>query len=450
MLGKLTDKNCNNQDEYKMNKEIIYDIIGVGIGPFNLSLACLTDDIDDLKTVFFDRKACFDWHSGIMPEWSTLQIPFIADLVSFADPTNRFSFLNYLKETNNLYQFFIRESFYMLRSEYNQYCKWASQQLHNLHFKTNVECIQYDADLQHYILTVKQENSQKTSQYYAKNLVLGTGTTPIIPEFCKGMSHKVHSSADYMHHKEDYGNKKSITIVGGGQSGAEIYYDLLSSIDTSQYQLNWMTRSAHFFSMDLGKLTLEYTSPDYTNHFYSLPQQKRDDVIKSQSALYKGIEIGLVNRIYDQLYLKSRPSPLSTRLMPNSTLESVTETENGLVLVFYNSDTDQKFKIQSDILILALGYEYKIPKFLEPIRHLICWDKKGRMEVNHHYAINAIENIFVQNVGLYSHGFTVPDLNMGCYRNAIIINQILGKTVFPIEQRIAYQEFKPLPEEIIN
>lgn len=151
-----------------MNKEIIYDIIGVGIGPFNLSLACLTDDIDDLKTVFFDRKECFDWHSGIMPEWSTLQIPFIADLVSFADPTNRFSFLNYLKETNNLYQFFIRESFYMLRSEYNQYCKWASQQLHNLHFKTNVECIQYDADLQHYILTVKQENSQKTSQYYAK------------------------------------------------------------------------------------------------------------------------------------------------------------------------------------------------------------------------------------------------------------------------------------------
>ena len=428
---------------------MIYDIVGIGVGPFNLSLACLTENIDHLNTIFFDQKENFDWHSGIMPEWSTLQIPFIADLVSFADPKNRFSFLNYLKETNNLYQFFIRESFYMLRAEYNQYCQWAVNGLNNIHFKSCVKEITFNEQQQFYTLLIEQAG-QGIKKYHAKHLVLGTGTTPVKPKFCQKNQPNVHSSAEYMHHKPTYANKKSITIVGGGQSGAEIYYDLLSEIDVHQYQLNWVTKSPHFFSMDLGKLTLEYTSPDYIEHFYSLEQTKRDQVIQSQSALYKGIEIGLVNRIYDLLYQKSRLAPLSTRLMPNCVLNEVNEGDNDLDLVFYNSDTEQKFKFKSEILILALGYDYKIPEFLQPIHHLVNWDNKKRMKINRDYSINDNKNIFVQNVGLYSHGFTVPDLNMGCYRNAIIINTILGKDIYPVEEKITYQEFQPKLEEIID
>ncbi len=72
-----------------MNSEV-YDIVGVGVGPFNLSLACMTEPLSEMRTVFFDKKPQFDWHSGIMPEWSTLQIPFFSDLVTFADPTSKF------------------------------------------------------------------------------------------------------------------------------------------------------------------------------------------------------------------------------------------------------------------------------------------------------------------------------------------------------------------------
>lgn len=118
-------------------------------------------------------------------------------------------------------------------------------------------------------------------------------------------------------------------------------------------------------------------------------------------------------------------------------------------LVFQNSDVDQKFKIKSEVLILALGYEYRVPEFIMPIRSIINWDSKGRIKINLNYSINDQENIFAQNVGVYSHGFTVPDLGMGCYRNSIIINKILGREVYPVEQRISFQEFKPLAEEII-
>ncbi|HCA5090343.1 TPA: SidA/IucD/PvdA family monooxygenase, partial [Acinetobacter baumannii] len=397
---------------------------------------------------FFDSKDEFDWHSGIMPEGSTLQIPFIADLVSFADPKNNYSFLNYLKLHNRLYQFFIRESFFILRAEYNLYCKWAAEQLENVHFKSFVERIDYDESRQLYTVRVKQPQGEM--KVVTKNLVLGTGTTPITPKFCQGYPEQIQSSADYLRHKKDYLTKKSITIVGGGQSGAEIYYDLLSEIDQHGYQLNWLTKAPHFFSMDLGKLTLEYTSPDYTSHFYSLDEDKRDQVIGSQNALYKGIELSFVNRIYDLLYQKSLHQPIPTRMMPNCALDAVEQQSNHLNLTFKNSDINKRFKLESEVLILALGYEYKIPECLTPIRTLINWDSKGRIALNWNYSINDDNTIFAQNIGIYSHGFTVPDLGMGCYRNAIIINTILGREVYPVEKRIAYQEFAPTTEEIVT
>ncbi|MBE2882399.1 SidA/IucD/PvdA family monooxygenase, partial [Acinetobacter baumannii] len=398
--------------------------------------------------IFFDSKDEFDWHSGIMPEGSTLQIPFIADLVSFADPKNNYSFLNYLKLHNRLYQFFIRESFFILRAEYNLYCKWAAEQLENVHFKSFVERIDYDESRQLYTVRVKQPQGEM--KVVTKNLVLGTGTTPITPKFCQGYPEQIQSSADYLRHKKDYLTKKSITIVGGGQSGAEIYYDLLSEIDQHGYQLNWLTKAPHFFSMDLGKLTLEYTSPDYTSHFYSLDEDKRDQVIGSQNALYKGIELSFVNRIYDLLYQKSLHQPIPTRMMPNCALDAVEQQSNHLNLTFKNSDINKRFKLESEVLILALGYEYKIPECLTPIRTLINWDSKGRIALNWNYSINDDNTIFAQNIGIYSHGFTVPDLGMGCYRNAIIINTILGREVYPVEKRIAYQEFAPTTEEIVT
>src|SRR5688500_4300598 len=106
-----------------------YDFVGIGVGPFNLGLACLTDPIDDLDGIFLEQRDEFAWHPGLMIDGVTIQVPFLADLVSMADPTSRFSFLNYLKRTGRLYRFYIRENFYPLRAEYDAYCRWAAAQL---------------------------------------------------------------------------------------------------------------------------------------------------------------------------------------------------------------------------------------------------------------------------------------------------------------------------------
>ncbi|MGO2537143.1 MAG: SidA/IucD/PvdA family monooxygenase, partial [Brachybacterium tyrofermentans] len=76
----------------------IHDLIGIGIGPFGLGLAALADPLPDVGAVFLDQADGFSWHPGLMIEGTTLQVPFLADLVTMADPTSPYSFLAFLKQ----------------------------------------------------------------------------------------------------------------------------------------------------------------------------------------------------------------------------------------------------------------------------------------------------------------------------------------------------------------
>src|SRR5699024_4988236 len=75
----------------------IHDLLAVGIGPFGLGLAALSEPLADVDAVFLDQRPEFRWHPGMMIEGSTIQVPFLADLVTMADPTSPYSFLNFLK-----------------------------------------------------------------------------------------------------------------------------------------------------------------------------------------------------------------------------------------------------------------------------------------------------------------------------------------------------------------
>ena len=69
----------------------VHDFIAIGLGPFNLGLACLADPIEELDGLFLERRDGFDWHPGMLLEDATLQTPFLADLVTMADPTSPYS-----------------------------------------------------------------------------------------------------------------------------------------------------------------------------------------------------------------------------------------------------------------------------------------------------------------------------------------------------------------------
>ena len=88
------------------------DFIGIGLGPFNLSLASLLHNKSTLNYAIFEQKAQFDWHAGMQLPNTVLQVPFMADLVSMVDPTSPFSFLNYLRHQQRLYKFSVHDKFH--------------------------------------------------------------------------------------------------------------------------------------------------------------------------------------------------------------------------------------------------------------------------------------------------------------------------------------------------
>ncbi|WP_298310048.1 lysine N(6)-hydroxylase/L-ornithine N(5)-oxygenase family protein [uncultured Aquimarina sp.] len=433
-------------------EEKIYDFIGIGVGPMNLGLACLSDPIAELEGLFLDKKEKFDWHPGMMLQDTTLQIPFMADLVTLADPTNPFSFLNYIKEQGRIYSFYIRENFLLLRNEYNQYCQWAIDKLTNVHFETEVVEIAYDEKGRYYTVFSKCVKTNKRNIYKARRLVLGTGTSPYIPSCCNSLKKEVVHSSSYLPNKKKLQSKKSITVLGSGQSAAEIFYDLLQEIDDKGYELNWITRSPRFFPLEYAKLTLEMTSPEYVDYFYNLPRHKRNQLINSQKHLYKGINQDLIADIFDLIYTKRLLADVKINLRTNSELQNVTydDTMEKFYLEIHQHEQDKYYRHKTEGLVLATGYQYQKPKFIDSISDRIQWDEKGRYDVHRNYAIDHSGNeIFVQNAELHTHGFVTPDLGMAAYRNSYIIKELTGTDYYAIEKKVAFQQFDVLEEEEI-
>jgi lysine N6-hydroxylase len=418
-----------------------HDFIGIGLGPFNLGLACLTDPIDDLDGVFLEARDELAWHPGMLLDDATLQVPFLADLVTMADPASQYSFLSYLKDTGNLYPFYIRESFYPLRREYDDYCRWAADRLDSIRFGQAVTSVEHVTDCKGVAYVVTTATGE---EYRGRRLVLGTGTTPHVPDCVRGLG--IHS-AEYLPNKERLQQLDSITIVGSGQSAAEIYQDLLAESPDHGYRLTWLTRSPRFFPMEYTKLTLEMTSPEYTAYFHDLPDLTRARLLREQRSLYKGISGDLVDDIFDLHYqLRVNGQGPHTTLVTNTSVTGARLEHTGdgsaYELDLHHEETDERFGLRTEGLVLATGYRARVPDFLDPIRDRIAWDDRGRYAVSPTYAIDHDgREIFVQNAEEHTHGLAAPDLGMGAYRNSVLIAAMSGREVYPIEKRIAVQSF---------
>lgn len=432
-----------------------YDLVGIGIGPFNLGLAALSDPLPDVDAVFLDQADGFSWHPGMMLEGATIQVPFLADLVTMADPTSPFSFLAFLKATGRLYPFYIRESFFPLRSEYDQYCRWVADRLGTLRWGRRVTSVTRETTPDGDVWAVTAVTADGIEKYCAKHVVLGVGTTPRVPQALAGLlgpgdgagaGPVVHTS-DYLPHRDALVASGAVTVVGSGQSAAEVYRDLLEGTDDG-YRVDWVTRSPRFFPMEYTKLTLEMTSPEYTDHYHALPQVLRDRLGREQRNLYKGISGDLVDDIYETLYRKSalgRQVP-TTLLTDTEVVAARRDPEGGYVLTLRHAQLTEaggeaEVEHRTRALVVATGYGSSVPAFLDPVAHLLDLDDRGRFVVARDYTVDRGRRLHVVNAEEHTHGVTAPDLGFGPWRNSVILASVTGREPYPIERRVAFQQF---------
>ncbi|MEU8104937.1 SidA/IucD/PvdA family monooxygenase [Nonomuraea muscovyensis] len=430
-----------------------YDLVGVGIGPFNLSLAALSDGVPGLRSLFLDAKPAFSWHPGLLMEGTVLQVPFLADLVTMADPTSPWSYLNYIRNHDRMFPFFFSERFHIPRREYDHYCRWVAERVPSCRFDAEVTTLEWDETDGAFAVTYRSGAGTAT-RVLARQVVLGVGTVPVVPEPLRPLLTEVHAgrvlhSADYRTHRDRLAAADDVTVVGAGQSGAEVVLDLLRSQDGAGRggpYVRWLARTPAFAPMEYSKLGLEHFTPDYIGYFRGLPEDRRERLVREQWQLYKGVSAETLGDIHDELYERTiGGAEPRAALHPGVEVVSASAGGDGYALTCRHAEQEAFFQVRTSAVVMATGYAAARPAFLEPLADLVDWDGRGRYQVDGSYRValdpRVSGSLYVQNAEMHTHGVGAPDLTLGAWRAATILNAVAGRTVLPVPERAAWTTF---------
>jgi lysine N6-hydroxylase len=432
------------------------DLVGIGIGPFNLSLAALAHPLAELDTVFYEQRPGFDWHPGLLIDGATLQVPFLADLVTLADPTSPWSFLNYLKARERLFPFYFAERFHIQRTEYDAYCRWVADNIPGLHFGHQVDAVRWNPERALFEVDFTQLDTggeaEALGRSYTRNIVLGVGTAPHIPEPLKPLVEApgvpVIHAADYLKHREQFLTAEHITVIGAGQSGAEVFLDLLRNRPTGREKIHWLARTEAFAPMEYSKLGLEHFTPDYTRYFHHLTEPVRDRLVAAQWQLHKGIDADTIAAIHDELYRRTLhggwPDAVLTPAVTVRTAGRVATSKVELHLE--HGQQGVRSRLTTDAVVLATGYrERPLGQILAGLDPYLRRDSSERPRIDDQFRLvldpSVTGHVHVQNAELHTHGVGAPDLGLAAWRSATILNSLTGKDPYPLPGRTAFTTF---------
>ncbi|MDG9710032.1 lysine N(6)-hydroxylase/L-ornithine N(5)-oxygenase family protein [Streptomyces sp. DH10] len=432
------------------------DLVGIGIGPFNLSLAALAHPLGELDTAFYEQRPAFGWHSGLLIEGATVQVPFLADLVSLADPTSPWTFLNYLRSRERLFPFYFAERLHIQRAEYDAYCRWVSESLPGLHFGHQVDAVRWNPERDLFEVDFTQLDAdgeaEALGRTYTHNVVLGIGTEPYVPDALKPLVEApgvpVVHAADYLDHRDALLAAEHVTVVGIGQSGAEIFLDLLRGRPAGREKLHWLGRTDAFAPMEYSKLGLEHFTPDHTRYFHALPESARDRLLAGQWQLHQGIDTATIAAIHDELYRRTLhggwPDAVLTPGVRVRTAGRVATTKVELHLE--HGRQDSRSRLTTDAVVLATGYrERPLDRILAGLDPYMRRDSQDRPRIDEDYRLvldpSVTGTVYVQNAETHTHGVGAPDLGLAAWRSAIILNSLTGREAYALPRRTAFTTF---------
>ncbi|KJY82128.1 lysine 6-monooxygenase [Vibrio galatheae] len=404
------------------------DLAGVGVGPFNLSIAALLSDKTEINARFFEGRDSFAWHPGLLLDNTNMQTMFLKDLVSAVNPESRYSFLSYLVKNKKFYRFLSAELQCISRHEFSDYLAWTAHQLDNVQFSTRVEHVDFNG--QHFNLHTNQ------GVYQANNLCIGTGKVPSIPECAKAhVGERVLHAAEIGLRERDFTGKR-VMIIGGGQSGADIFLNALQSKWGQPKSLDWLSRRSNYQPLDEASFTNEFFAPDYVDAFVELAPEIKSQEVATQKLTSDGITQKALLTIYQELYHRFDVLKQDkwVRLLPHRTLTHLAQDANGFKLTASNALSQCLEAHHADIVILATGFEAPTPSCLSSIIPLLDMDAHNRYQMTPDFELKwegqNTNKIFAVNAGMHSHGIAEPQLSLMAWRSARIINSLAGEQLF--------------------
>lgn len=400
-------------------------IAGIGAGPANLGLAALLHGDDEQPNLFFDRKPSFTWHDDQLVTGATLQVSIFKDLVSLSDPTNRFSFLSYLHAHGRMYHFLNAQFDEVPRSEFRNYLAWAAETNENVAFSESVQRIDFDG-----VFRVTTDRREVT----ADNIAVGVGTVPWVPDFAEPHLGKGHFHvSQYLSQSRNLAGQR-VAVVGGGQSGAEAFLDLISRPESERpAHVSWISRRRNYFPIDDSTFTNDFFMPSYSDYFYRLSETKRAELNSAHILSSDGISESTLRAIYQELYRLQFIERDEHRfgLLPNRTIVGADRTSRGTfeVTLRHNDESGQSQTVPVDAVVWATGFRPAPKRFLEPLMGRIETEN-GEVRVDEDFAISwdgpPDRHIFMQNAVRGQRGLPDVNLSLNAWRAQRIASRLRG------------------------
>ncbi|WP_454782119.1 lysine N(6)-hydroxylase/L-ornithine N(5)-oxygenase family protein [Legionella sp. WA2022007384] len=414
----------------KINHEIS-DLLGVGVGPFNLSIAALLSSVEEISSIFFEQNEEMIWHPGMLFPKAEIQVSYLNDLVTLVDPTNAYSFIAYLAKHKRLYRFINAQFKQVLRTEFSHYLNWVSGSLPNLLFNEQVEDIYFDKS--HFVMHTTQRKVK------GKHLILGNGLTARVPDCAKPyLGNNVLHNKNFLLNPINWQGKR-VAIIGGGQSGAEIVQHILSHDEQLPLELNWISKRHQLLPMDTSPFVNEFFTPKYTEYFFHLSEKEKACLLQEQLLASDGISLHVLQAIYQKLYslefLENKGRLF--KFLPRHVLTNMESELGTYQLILTELDTMEKRLISADIVILCTGYQWEFPSYLASLADKIPLNN-GAFCVNPDFSIAwdgpKQHRIYVQNAAHKAYGIAEPNLNVMAWRSAKIINSIAQAKIYELDQ----------------
>lgn len=424
-LGRRSYISMDLSENFGGTEHLHYDFLGVGAGPANLSLASLLHDHHEISNVFLERRECFGWHDGQQLPDTTLQVSVLKDLVSLADPTSTFSFLSYLHEQGRIYHFINAQFDAVPRQEFRNYMKWVSDKNENVVFGEEVLSVDFDGSF-----VVRTSKRTVT----ADNLSIGIGSRPWVPPIVADMLGETQFHiCDIVEKARNLGGQR-VCVIGGGQSGAEAFLDLISRPkDELPRRVSWVTRRRNYFPIDDSPFTNDFYMPSHSDYFYRLDRAKRAEFNTQQLLSSDGITEATLRDIYQRIYVQRFVNGAKdlVALYPNRDVTHVEAGSDGswALKVSNSNHPGVVGQIDADVVIWATGFRPARMEFLDPLAHRL--DHEGdELRIDEDFAVAwdgpTDRNIFVHNAAVQQRGLADKNLSLLAWRSQRVVDRLRG------------------------
>lgn len=418
-----------------------YDVVGIGFGPSNLSLAIALEEhranipAHPITAAFFERQTSFGWHRNMLLPETTMQISFLKDLATFRNPVSRYSFISYLHDAGRLVQFVNNQDFFPTRHEFHAYLEWAESSLRELvSYGSEVTAVRLPPGIRpgtadHLQLVVNGPTGVRVVN--TRNVIISTGLVPRMPDGVRRDDRVWHSSEFLARFGQtDPDELRSVAVVGAGQSAAEItrfLYDRLPHARVSA-----IIPSYGYSVADDTPFANQVFDPDAVDDYYFGTTRTREAFWRyHKNTNYSVVDDEVIRGLYRRSYDEKIRNTRRLHFLNLTRVAEVKRSGDDTRVSLHSLLDGESQELAVDALVFATGYDTMEPTpLLGDLNRYCLRDEQGLLRVERDYRVATAGlrcGIYLQGGTEHTHGLSASLLSNIAIRSGEIADSIVHR-----------------------